>query len=263
MVAKSFLGRSNSDAIICIAGAILVNADTYKDVLSYDGYILLKDKAKEPSKIYSFNSKSKEGFLLPNISEFNKLSTNYGQIMLPRANGILIAYPNNSDKPIVYNLNSKEIIKTDNDQDFLKELKKKDIIDKYNKDGEVKINKEWYGLGNHLGGGIFSLSFDKNLEVHSYLLTIDGKVLSVNNDYQFIGAFYNDKFQTIKNGKVYWIDQYGKEVSAAKNEFSDYKGASKVVKLENGVYQIMQDGIIILGDEKLEKLPDYIKKFSN
>jgi len=35
-------------------GAILVNADTYKDVLSYDGYILLKDKAKEPSKIYSF-----------------------------------------------------------------------------------------------------------------------------------------------------------------------------------------------------------------
>ncbi|WP_405608720.1 hypothetical protein [Polaribacter sp. Asnod1-A03] len=244
-------------------GVVIVKADKYKDFISYDGFIILKDKKEEPTKIYCFDSKKKQGFLLPNIAGFNTLSTNYGQIMLPRGNGMLVAYPNNSSKPVVYDLNSKEIVKTAIDEEFLKELKKNDILDKYNKGGEVKINKEWYGLGTHLGGGIFSLDFDKNLRVHSYFCSIDGKVLSVTEDYQFIGPFYNDKFQAIKEDKIYWIDQRGVEVDAAKDEFVTYKGKSKVVKLEEGTYQIMQNDVIILGDEKLETLPDYIKKYSN
>ncbi|MCG1037529.1 hypothetical protein [Polaribacter sargassicola] len=243
-------------------GVIIVKADSYKDFISYDGYIILKDKVKEPTKVYCFNSKNKKGFLLPNISDFNRLSTNYGKIMLPRGNGMLVAYPNNSSKPLVYDLKSKEFKNLTNDLEFLKELKKSDILDKFNKDGEVKINKEWYSLGSFLGGGVFTLSFDKNLKVHSYLCTVDGKVLSA-NDYQFIGPYYKDKFQAIKDGEISWIDLYGVEVDAPKNEFLNYEGISKVVKLSDGVYQIMQNGIIILGEEKLEKLPDYLEKFND
>lgn len=61
-----------------------MEADTYKSIKSFDGYILLLNQEENPTQIYSFNSKTKEGFMLPKISDFNTLSTHYGNVMLPR-----------------------------------------------------------------------------------------------------------------------------------------------------------------------------------
>ena len=246
--------------IINDRGEIIVKAEEYKDALSFDGFILLKNKKQETTKVYCYNTNSKKSFLLPNIADFNPLSTHYGKIMLPRANGMLVTYPNNSYGPMIYDLKLKKIIETSNKKDLFKNLKKNNIIDKYNKDSEVKINKLWYSFGPHLGGGVYTLYFDKNYDVNSYLCSIDGRVISAKLEYQFIGAFYNNRFQALKNNKIVWINQNGTELDAQKNGYDVYKGNSKIIKINDGIYQIMKEGKIIRGNEELEKMTDFLKE---
>lgn len=254
--------KNNYFGIINDKGVIIVKADEYKDALSFDGFVLLKNKIQEPTKIYCYNTNNNSGFLLPSVSDFNSLSTHYGKVMLPRGNGRLVTYPNNSYQPMVYDLNVKKTVKISNEQDLFKNLKKNDIIDKYKKDGEVKVNKEWYEFGGHLGGGIHPLYSEDNYQVHSFLCSIDGKVLYTASDYQYIGAFHNNKFQAIKGSETMWINQNGTKVSAAKDESGEYSGNSKVVKIDAGVYQITKDGVIVLGDEKLLKMVDFLREFA-
>ncbi|MEO9570613.1 MAG: hypothetical protein ABJH82_12060 [Polaribacter sp.] len=250
---------NNYYGIINDSGEIILKADLYKDVLSFDGYFVFKNKEQEATKIYCYNTNDKSGFLLPSPSDFNMLSTHYGQVMLPRGNGRLVTYPNNSYAPMVYDLNVKKNVKVANKQDLYKSLKKNDIIDKYNKDDELKINKEWYNFGGHLGGGIHPLYIKNNYKVHSFLCSVDGKMLRTTTRYQFIGAFYNNKFQAIKDNEFVWINQNGTKVSAPDNESGVYAGNTKVVKLTNGSYQLNKDGVIILGNEKLEKMAEFLR----
>ena len=53
-------------------------------------------------------------------------------------------------------------------------------------------------------------------------------------------------------------------MSAPENEAGTYVGASKVVQLENGSFQIHQKiegkDVIVLGNEKLEILEDFLRK---
>jgi hypothetical protein len=245
--------------ILTDKGEVLVKADEYKDVLSFDGFFIFKNKEEESTKVYCFSSISKEGFLLPIPSDFNPLSTHYGIIMLPRGNGRLVAYPNNSYEPMVFDLNEKKIVKVANKQDLFKNLKKNDIIDKYNKEDELKINKVWYSFGGHLGGGIHPLYLDNNYEIHSFLFSIDGNILQTASNYQYIGAFYNNKFQAIKDNKTVWINQNGTKVKDSKDESGVYTAGVKVIKLANGSYQFMKDGFIILENEKLEKMADFLR----
>ena len=49
------------------------------------------------------------------------------------------------------------------------------------------------------------------------------------------------------------------KVNEAKDESGVYTAGVKVVKLANGSYQLMKDGFIVLGDEKLEKLADFLR----
>lgn len=251
---------NNYYGIINDSGEVILKADLYQDVLSFDGYLIFKNKKEEATKIYCFNANDKSGFLLPSPSDFNMLSTHYGQVMLPRGNGRLVTYPNNSYEPMVYDLNVKKNVKVANKQDLYKNLKKNDIIDKYNKDDELKINKEWYKFGGHLGGGIHPLYMQNNYKVHSFLCSVDGKMLRTTSRYQFIGAFYNNKFQAIKDNEIVWINQNGTKVSAPDNEAGTYTGSTKVVKLANGSYQLNKDGVIILGKEKLEKMAEFLRK---
>lgn len=254
--------KGNFYGVISDRGEVVVNANEYQDFLSYDGFIVFKNKAQEPTKIYCYNTNSKSGFLLPYPSDFNTLSTHYGQVMLPRGNGRLVAYPNNSYEPMVYDLNVKKNVKVANLQDLLKNLKKNDVIDKYKKEGEVKIDKIWYDFGGHLGGGIHPLYFNKGYQVHSFLCSVDGKVLNASSKYQYIGAFYNNKFQALKGGQTVWINQNGTQLSAPQDESGVYTGITKVVKLDNGSYQMKQGDFIILGNEKLEKLADFLRSNS-
>jgi len=46
-------------------GTVLIKAEEYKDVLPFDGYILLMNETENPTKIYAFNTQTKQGFLIP------------------------------------------------------------------------------------------------------------------------------------------------------------------------------------------------------
>ena len=243
-------------------GNSIVKADTYKAVKNYDGFILLLDKEKEPTKIYSYNTHTKSGVLLPSISEFNTLSTHYGNVMMPRGNGTIVTYPNNSFKAYIYNVNTKQFAKIADEKALFKELRKADKIDKYNKEGQVKLGKAWYNFGGHIGGGIYVL-YKPDYKLHGFLCSLDGTVLKTNN-YQGIGAFHNGKYHVINDGESYWVNQNGTKVSDPANETGKYTGNSKIVSLQKGGFQIHQkiDGYnyIVLGDEKLEFLEDFLRK---
>jgi hypothetical protein len=182
--------------------------------------------------------------------------------MLPRGSGRLITYPNNSKEPFVYDMNFKKVVRIANQSDLLKNLKKSDIIDKYKKEGDVKINKKWYLFGGHLGGQIYPLYAEEGYNLVSFLCSVDGTTLIPATEYQFIGAFYNGKSQAIKGKDIVWINQIGTEVNDAKDEDAKYNGISVVSKRDDGTFQILREGVITLGSETLDKLPIYLRKFS-
>jgi len=248
--------------IIDHLGNVIVKADTYKAVKRYDGFILLLDKSKEPTKIYSYNTHTKSASLLPSISAFNTLSTHYGDVMMPRGNGTIVTYPNNSFKAYIYNVNTRQFAKIADEKALFKELRKANKIDKYNKEGQVKLGKEWFNFGGHLGGGVYVL-YTQDYTLHGFLCSLDGTVLKTNK-YQGIGAFHNGKYHVINEDESYWVNQNGTKVTDPTNETGTYTGNSKIVSLEKGGFQIHQiiDGYnyIILGSEKLEFLEDFLRK---
>lgn len=239
---------------------IVVEANEYVSALNFDGFFILKNKESNPTKLFSFNTITGVGYALPMPSEFNTISTHFGQVMLPRANGRLVTYPNNSFKPMVYDLNQKKFVRVANEKEVLKSLKKNDRIRRYNNDGEVKIEREWYSFGGHLGGGVHPLYFEKNYKVHAFLFAVDGKVLTTKSSFDYIGAFNENKLQALKGNKTSWINRNGTIVNDTKGKYEKYEGNSRVVKVEDGLYQIQENGIIIKGNESLEKLLDYLSK---
>ncbi|AQS94071.1 hypothetical protein BXQ17_08335 [Polaribacter sp. BM10] len=240
---------------------IILEAKEYTNAINFAGYFLLLNKSKEATKIYSFNTNSGTGILLPNPSDFNALSTHFGKVMLPRENGRLITYPNNSYEPLVFDLNQGKIVRISNKEDLMKDLKKNDVLRKYNKDGEVKVDKDWYLFGGHLGGGIYPLYVEGDYNVKAFLCSVDGTMLYADSKYDYIGSFHDNKAQAVKGDTISWVNQNGTKVSNAKDSKANYKGDSKVFKVEDGVYQILKNGVIINGDKKLEKLPEYLRKF--
>jgi predicted transposase YbfD/YdcC len=245
--------------IINDKGEVVLASEDYKAALAFDGYVLFMNKSQEPTKIYCFNSGTKEVFILPLVSDFNLLSTHYGKVMLPRGNGRLVTYPDNSYGPMVYDLNVKKIVRVANKKELFKSLKSNDVIDKYNKKEEVKINKNWFTFGGHVGGGIHALYLEDDYNVHSFLCSIDGNVLYAESDYQYLGAFHNNKTQAVKDSETVWVNQNGTKVSAAKEDAGEYSGNSTLTRLKSGAYQITQDGVIILGEERLEKMPVFLR----
>lgn len=245
-------------------GNVLLEADTYKQSLTFDGYTILANKIKKPTRIYCFNHKTKKGFSLPDVTEFNPMSTHYGKIMLPRGNGRIVTYPNSSLKALVFDISERKFVKIANERELFKSLKKADAISKYNKDGEVKVHKEWYSFGGNLGGGIYPL-YNTDFSVHGFLFSVGGENVSPSAT-RNLGYLYSSKIEAYKNGERVWLNQSGTEVEAPKDESGTYTGNSKLVRNENGNYQIWQriDGkdYIVLGDKKLEKLIDFLRSNS-
>lgn len=247
--------------IISDKGAILLEANTYKKSIVFDGYTVLVNKVDNPTKIYCFDNKSKKGFVMPEVTEFNALSTHYGKIMLPRGNGRLVTYPDNSARALVFDIPEKKFVRVSNEKDLFKDLKRSDAISKYNKDGEVKVKKEWYRFGGHLGGGVYPL-FNEDFSIHGFLFSIAGENVSPSTT-KHLGYFYNSKLEANKDGERVWLNQSGGEVDGPKDESGVYTGGSKVIRNEEGSYQIWQrvDGkdYIILGEKKLPKMVDFLR----
>ena len=253
---------SNNGAygIINDIGEILLEAKDYKAIKSFDGYTLFQDTEKNPTQLYAFKHATKVGFLLPSPSQFNSISTHYGAIMLPRNNGRIVAYPNNALKAMVYDMTSKQLIDMPDTKALLKELRKTDKIEKSNKDGQVKVNKEWYNLGSDLGGGIFPL-FSNDYNLKGFLCSVDGTFLS-NQEYNHIGAFCKGTYEAVKDGKTFWVNQNGTKVNAPTDTFGTYPGKTKIIQLKEGVYQLKQADVVILKDQKLENLQEFLKNNS-
>jgi len=243
-------------------GEIIVKADKYKDVLVFDGYFIFKNKVDEPTELFCYNSSVNNGFLLPSVSDFNTLSTHFGQVMLPRGSGRLVTYPNNTNETFVFDLIAKKVVRISNTEEVLNSLKKSDFIDKFNKEGEVKIGKDWYHFGGHLGGGIHPIYSKEGYNLVGFLCSIDGRFLITNSYFDFIGAFHNNSAQAILGNQVFWVNQNGTKMNAAIDEAENYQGITKLSKLPNKSYQLLRDGMIILGDEKLEKMSDFLRNNS-
>ena len=250
--------------IISDKGVVLVEAEIYKRAITFDGYTILANKESNPTKIYCFNNKSKKGFNLPDVTEFNPVSSHYGKIMLPRGNGRLVTYPDNSSRALVFDIPERKFVSVANKKELFKSLKKSDAISKYNKDDEVKVKKEWYSFGGNLGGGIYPL-FNENFSIHGFLFSIAGENVSPPST-KNLGYFYNSKIEAYKDGETVWLNQSGSVVDAPKDESGVYSGNSKVIKNEDGNYQVWQriDGkdYLVLGDKKLEKLVDFLRSNS-
>ena len=254
--------KNNFFGLMNDLGKVLVEADEYADVVNFDGYFIFKNKDTEPTKLFCYDSKTSKGFLIPSFADFNNLATNYGKVMMPRGNGRLVTYPNNAKEPFVYDLNEQKIVKFLQVEEVLKSLKKSDFIDKYNNDGEVKIDKEWYLFGGHLGGGIHPIYSQEGYILEGFLCSIDGRFLKKDLHFDYVGFFYNNSAQAVKGSQVFWINQNGTLLNEAIDEDINYQGSTKLTKLSNNNYQLLRDDLIILGDEKLEKMEDFIKKFS-
>ncbi|TXD46872.1 hypothetical protein [Polaribacter sp. IC073] len=252
--------KNGKFGIINDKAEIIKEAKEYAVSISYAGFILLKNKEKEPTRIYYYNTNNGTGTLLPKPSDFKSLSNHYGKVMLPRANGCLVTYPNNSFGPMIFDLNKNKIIKTVNKEQVFNDLKKNDIIRRYNNDQEIKVDKEWYTFGGDLGGGIYPLYLENNYRVHAFLCSEEGAMLFAASSYDYIGAFYNGSAQAVKGNKVFWINQRGEKVQNVNDKRKKYAGNSKVVKVEDGVYQILKDGVITKGNETLEKRSDFLKR---
>mgnify|MGYP000176857225 CR=1 FL=1 len=66
--------KGNYFGIIKDNGNILVDANKYQDIRSFDGYTLLLDKAESPSRIYAFDHSSSQGHILPSPTSMNNIS---------------------------------------------------------------------------------------------------------------------------------------------------------------------------------------------
>ena len=239
-------------------GNVIEKPQSYNHFITYDSYALMFDKQKNPTKIYAYNFKTKQGFLLPSVSAFNANSTHYGKVMLPRANGLIVTYPNNSNKAYVYSIKEKSFLPIEELKDFLKRLKKNDIIEKY-KDEQIRINKQWLTLGSHLGAGVYELyESDKRF---GYLNTSDGKIWDINN-YNYLGGFCNGNFELQQENKQFWMDTDGVRKEINKNDNGSYSGISRFVKYADGIYGILQNregkDYLIFGDNALLNQKQYV-----
>ena len=239
-------------------GKVLVEPTEYMFCKSQDEYSVFLNNSRYPTKIFVYNNKSREGITLPPVTDFNALSDDYGRVMMPRASGKLVAYPNNSTKVFVYDLKEKSVMSSDNFEETIKELKRTDKIEKSNKDGQVRINKEWYYFAGDLGGGMHPL-ISENYKIAGFLSAVEGKMLLA-KDYARVGYIYNGVFETTTKGDIKWIDKKGNEVDNPNNNASKYEGKSKVVRLNEDSYIIMIENIFVKEDKSIERLNDFLMK---
>ncbi|CAL2104906.1 conserved exported hypothetical protein [Tenacibaculum sp. 190524A02b] len=251
-------------------GERLVEEKNYKDAVFFEGYLLLKNKVKEPSKIKVLKLQTKEDFLLPKPSVFFDDIDNYGVVTMPRGNGNLVMYMGKVLKTLIYDLEERKKIKADDIEGYLKKLKKNDKIDRFDdEDGKwsVKINKEWYVLGEALGGGVYSLYKEKekneNESFFGYMFTENkeekAKLLAVSQT-GFLSSFYKRALRSFgrEEGDI-WYSEKGKE-KKYEEENEGYKGKTKIKRLDKKRYQLIKEGKVFIKEKTLEKIEDFLKR---
>lgn len=255
--------KNEKYGLITDKGEIIIPASGYGNAIANDGYVLFSNLKEEAFVLYCFDTNSGNGFLLPRPSEINGTSTNYGKIMSPRGNGILVIYPNKTAVPFVYNLKEKKTVVLEDKIAFFKAIKKDDVIEKYDKENRVRIQKVWYNFGGTLGGKMFPVFLTNEDTIHSFISGIDGTVLYTGSDYQYIGGYYKNCYEAVYDKNRFWIDQTGSKVKAPENDAGTYIGKIKPVKIADGLYHFMKDGKIVQGNKTLVTKEAFMKQFTN
>ena len=243
-------------------GEILIAADTYKDVKANEGYYLFIDDVDAPVQLYSYNSNTGKRVQVIEPSNLDEELTDYGVVTLPRGNGRLVMYPNGYTNTLVYDLEVEKFVRVGGLKELFKDLKKNKKIDKYDeKEGTIKIGKKWYVFGGHVGSNVFSLYGVEDKAIKKFLFAgveDEEPVVRRKNDIGVVGAYHNNKFNTINEEQSLWLNNNGEEASPPIYD-DKYKGATKVVPVKGG-YHFTKEGLVFLGDKKLEKLEDFLKK---
>jgi len=249
--------------IIDDSGNIIVEADTYTDAKQNEGFFILIDNKKNPEKVYCYNANNEKSFTIIEPYKYKEDLGDYGKITLPRGNGRMVMYPNEIAETLVYDFEEEKFVTIANIKEFFKEFKKNDKIDKYDdKERTIKIDKDWYLFGNHIGGQVYTLYSVENQKLFGYLFANeeDVKVLK-KEDVGYLGVYHSNKLNAINSkGEELWLSKDGEEASKPILN-NKYKGATKIVKVEKG-YQLVKDGNVFLRNETLEKLPDFLRNNS-
>ncbi len=247
--------------LISEVGDVILEANTYSHVLFFDGFYIFMNDDLKPTRLYCFNAQLKEGYNLPNVSEFNAEAYDYGKVMLPRENGILITYPSNSNDIAVFDLNTRRFMYDENKKDLLKDLKKNDIIERYNSDLQIRLNKEWYDLGTTIGGGFYPVFNGKSLK--GFLSTSNGRLFDTEY-YQYFGPFCNGRFQIVENGNSLWMDAEGIKFDTIDDNTGQYTGHYKFVKENTNHYRIVtkegEKEVFVKGEKRFPKLDDFLEQ---
>jgi len=237
--------KSGRLGLINDQGRVFLYPEEYTDYVQYDGYIILKNRKNDPSKLYCFNSNINFGFILPPVREFNSLSSSYGTVMKPRGNGILVTYPNNSLDVLKFDLNRGEFIKRPSAIDLVKNLEELGEVDieyrvlEEQDLLEVKMSSEWVVLGSPLGGDIYPLFRRNDYSIYGYAFNkSDGE--SEKRVMRYLGSYYDGKIQASTSKESWWLDKRSRSINTEEIKVEKYKGDAEIIRVSAGTYKVQR-----------------------
>jgi hypothetical protein len=193
---------------------------------------------------------------LPTVSDFNALSTNYGKVMLPRDNGLVVTYPNNSKKVLVYDLNLENFKKVSNLERYYDYWKDQKVIKKFNKYNQVKIDKEYLDFGGNIGG--YSAFYNGDGSLFGFIS--NGGSLITSAKYKYIGTLSNGILEASKtDGTVVWLNGKGKTSKTIVNKNGIYTGTTTLRKVASKFQFVNEKNEIMKDGKVLEELSQFLK----
>lgn len=248
---KGFYGVIND------LGSVLVNPGTYADFYHYDGKVVLMEGAKgQSSKVTVYKTNTKEETPLPQVSNFNALSTNYGKVMLPRENNLIVTYPNNSKKVLVYDIDAKGYKSNSKLITYYEYWKDHNVIKKFNKENQIKIDKEYLNFGGDLGG--FSVFYNEDDSLFGFI-SLGGNIVS-SGQYQYLGTLSNGALEAISTeGTSIWLNEQGRTIQKPIDKNGIYKGTTVLIKTDSKYQFVNEKNEIIKDGASLVSLDEFLK----
>ena len=131
------------------------------------------------------------------------------------------------------------------------------MIKKYNKENQIKIDKEYLNFGGDLGG--YTAFYNEDGSLYGYI-SLGGTIIS-SSEFPCLGTLSSGVLEAVKSdGTVVWLNEKGKTVKSSVNKNGVYSGTTILEKV-NSKFQFINDKNEIMKDgEVLESLEEFLKK---